>query len=287
MSINYQINNLFHILQFYNNHKLNINYIKTNSLYDLFINGLENYIFIDNNVISQKNISYGLTFINNIMIVANNIQMIQNMYSNKIIFIHDDLVNSLKKEDFFILFNSVKDYSIYSFVPNVVSDSMKYMQYGFQNNVTKSSKDRTIDILLLYQQQNKKQTETLFQSLKRTANKNVELVCIDHITSREMAISLLNNTKVCVDTNSYYNLLLASSCGCKCIGFNNYHDPEIVRSETNLENVVKASTIELSAYNDQYIDFAQKFIDVKYNYKNYIDNMESIINNHLSSEVLL
>ena len=286
MSINYQINNLFHTLQFYNNQKLNINYIKSESLYDLSIDQLENYIFIDHNTTAQKSISYGLTLINNIMSVANNIQMIQNMYSNKVIFIHNDLVNYLKKEDQFILFNSVKDYKIYSFVPNA-NPNIEHIQYGFEKNAKKYNQDRGIDVLLLYQQQNKNQTEILFRALKAAKYNNVEIVCSNHLTSYSMAIDLLNNAKVCIDTVSYYNLLLSVSCGCSAIGFNTTYDLDFILSQNSIEAIPKVVNSVLEKYNDQYIDSTQKYIDQKYNYTNYINNIETIINNNLNLEVSL
>jgi hypothetical protein len=119
MSINYQINNIFHIIQYQSSQSINVNYIKADSLYDLAINEIEHLNIFDHNVVDQKFISYGITFINDIMSIANNAQMVQKMYSNKIIFIHNGLINYLKKEDQFILFNSVKNYNIYSFVPDI------------------------------------------------------------------------------------------------------------------------------------------------------------------------
>lgn len=289
MSINYQINNIFHTIQYQTSKSVNINYIKAESFYDLAVNELENINIFDHNVVNKKFISYGLTFINNVMSIANNAQTVQEMYSNKIIFIHNSLINYLKKEDQFILFNSIKNYPVYSFVSDVknIAGSINYIKYGFEDNIKTSSADRNIDILLLYQQENKKQTEILFRSLKQISNKTVDIVCSNNITSNEVAINLFNNAKICIDTSSYYNLLMSASCGCIPIGFNLAYDKEIIKSEQNLEDMPKAALFLSDKHDDKYIQFAQNYIQSNYNYKNYIDNVWSIIDYHLNLEVTL
>lgn len=289
MSINYQINNILHIIQYQNSKSINVNYIKADSLYDLAINEIDNLNIFDNNIVDQKFISYGITFVNNIMSIANNSQMIQKMYSNKLIFVHNGLINHLKKEDQFILFNSVKNYKIYSFVPDVKNstDTINYIEYGFNDNIKTSSENRNVDILLLYQQENKKQTEILFKSLKQIPNKTVDIVCSNNITSNDMAINLFNNAKICIDTSCYYNLLMSASCGCIPIGFNLAYDKEIIKSEKNIEDIPKTALFLSDRHDDSYLRFAQNYMQTNYNYKKYVDNIWSITNYNLNLEVTL
>lgn len=285
MSINYQIHNIFHQIES-NNAKLIVNYAKSNSLYDLSLSNLDNYIFIDHKTIIENSITYGLTLISNLMLLANNAQTLKNMYSNKIIFMHDNVVTKLKKEDQYILLNSVKNYDIYSFLPDQYSSyNIKYLKYGFTNSAMRNSQDRPIDVLLLYNTE-KKQTETLFQIIKQIIPKT-DIACVKNITSNDMAIDLFNNTKVCIDLSSYYNLLMSVSCGCIGICPNQSYDPDFIFSTDSINSIINISPNIVKLHNDNYIQQTQKYISEHFSYTNYVDNISSIFNTHINTEVSL
>ena len=208
------------------------------------------------------------------------------MYSNKVIFIHDNIIGRLKKEDQYILLNSIKDYSIYSFVPEIYNCAeIKYIKYGFPNSAKKVSIDRSIDVLILYNTE-KKPAETLFQAIKQTIPKT-DIVCTKNIMSNDMAINLFNNTKLCIDMSSYYNLLMSVSCGCIGVTPNKSYDPDFIFSVDSINSIIKIAPDLVKLHNDQYIETTQKYISNNFSYTNYINNINFIFDTHINTEVLL
>jgi hypothetical protein len=284
MSLNYQINNILHNVRYQSKAiKSIIGYVPANTLYDKTLSNLDQYAFVDASVVTDKSMTYGLTVISNIMDIANNAKKYKNFYSNKLVFIHDKLISSLKKEDQYILLNSAKDYKILSFVPGI--NNIQHIKYGLNLNANKNHTDRSLDVLILYKN-DKRQAQALFNNLQKHVT-NIDIVSIDNIHGHDTVINLLNNTKICIDTTSYFNVLMSVSCGCIGITMQESYDKGFIFTIDNL-NLIPALTKDLlSTYNDNYISDTQKYIQSEYNYTTYLTNLTNMFDQHINMEVTL
>lgn len=282
----HQVQNLLHTISHHKGNKLVINTIFSNTLFDITLQELDNYIFIDHRTIKNKNLSYGVTLINNPIAFANDISYIKNMYSNKIVLMHENIFNGLKKEDQYLLFSSIKDYTIFSFIPNIPlqNNNINYIKYGFKSNTSQLTADRNTDVLMLYDS-DQKQAEILFQIIKKNIP-NSEIVNTKNIQSIDMMNSLFNNTKVCIDLSSYYNTLYAVSCGCFGITQSGSYDPNFIISINDMTNILPVLQQVLNAYNNDYIYGTQRYIESNYDYITYEANMKAIIEQISNSPII-
>lgn len=283
----HQVQNLLHTISHHKGNKLVINTVFSNSLFDITLQELDNYIFIDHRTINAKNLSYGVTVINNPIAFANDISYIKKMYSNKIVLMHENAFTGLKKEDQYLLFSAIKDYAIFSFVPNIPlqNNHINYIKYGFKSNISQLAADRNTDVLILYDN-DKKQAEILFQIIKKNIP-NSEIVHTKNIRSIDTIHNLFNNTKVCIDLSSYYNTLYAVSCGCFGITKSDSYDPSFIITINNIADVLPILQQVLNAYNNNYIYETQKYMELNYDYIAYESNMKAIIEQISNSTIIL
>jgi hypothetical protein len=286
MSMTHQVQNLLQIISHHQGNKLIVNTIFANSLFDITLQELDDYVFIDHKTIKSKDLSYGATLINNPIAFANDISYIKNMYSNKIVLMHENIFSGLKKEDQYLLFTSIKDYTIFSFIPNIPlqNNNVNYIKYGFKSNISQLAADRNTDVLVLYNN-DQRQAEMLFQMVKGVIP-NSEIVNIKNIQSIDMMNNLFNNTKVCIDLSSYYNTLYSVSCGCFGITKSESYDPNFITTIHDVTSLLPLLQQILSSYNDNYIYGAQKYIESNYDYATYESNMKAIIEQISNSAII-
>lgn len=286
MSMTHQVQNLLQTMSHLKGNKLVVNTIFANSLFNITLQELDDYIFIDHKTVKDKDLSYGAVIINNPIAFANDISYIKNMYSNKIVFIHENMFSDLKKEDQYLLFASIKDYTIFSFIPNIPlqNNNVNYIKYGLKPNVSQLTSERNTDVVILYDN-DQRQAEILFQIIKKTIP-NSEIVNAKNIQSVDMMNNLFNNAKVCIDLSSYYNTLYAVSCGCFGITKSKSYDPNFVMTIDDIIRIPPLLQQVLSSYNDDYIYGAQKYIESNYDYATYESNMKAIIE-QISNSVII
>lgn len=278
MSIDYQIYNIFHNILSHSSKKLVVNTVFSDSLFDISMGSIPNYIFVDHSTIKQKLISYGITVINNPLVCANNIKEIQQMYANKLILFHDNSFFSLKKEDQFILYNQIKNYHLLSFVPqndSFGSKQINRIKYGFVPSIINNASQRNINVLILYNQ-NKRQANILYELLKQTIPQ-VELCHIKNLKTIDAINSTFNNTKICIDLTSYYNMLHSVSCGCLGVTINESYDPDFIITVQNVNDMSNSIKELLNSYNDLYIDAAKTYIKTNYSYDNFTSSIDQIL----------
>ena len=212
---------------------------------------------------------------------------IKNMYSNKVIFFHENLFANLKKEDQYLLYNQIKNYPLFSFVPNIPIREINFIKYGIKPSASRSSSDRTIDILILYSSE-KKQEDMILNTIKRKFPQfNTEILNIANVVSIENCNSILNNTKVCIDLSSYYNVLYSVSCGCFGITNRTSYDPKFINTVDSMDNIFSILQTLLNDHNDDYIKDANKYIEMNYSYDMFESNLKSIITQFSNSTILL
>lgn len=277
MSINYQINNISHGLSVYKKFiNLNIYYNPINSLYNLSIQDIDGYNFIDETIINKYYIPYGITIINDpIKIIENN--NLYNNYSNKILFFHEDISSHFKKEDIYLINNNISRYKKYSFIPNIANkfSDVEIIKYGFEQNAQNMHKDRTNDVIILYSN-NSRQAETL-QHFIKSKYSNVGMLNTKEITDKSTIVSLLNTYKVCIDINNYYNVLLSVSCGCYGLGAGFPENNNFIHNIEDFNLINDIINKLLHEYNDSYINETQKYIIDNYSYETFKLNIKNII----------
>lgn len=282
MPINNQINNIFHSILHNQGHKMIVNTIQSNSLFDTVLDTLEDYIFVDHTTIQNTSLSYGSMIINNPMIIANNASYFKQTYCNKAIFLHSNLFNELKKEDQYLLYHSMKHYPIFSFIPNLPldSNSVNYIKYGIKTQISKLSNQRDTDILILYDT-DKKQAEILFRIIKNQFDK-VEMLHSKNLKQYDVIPNILNNAKLCIDLSCYYNILVSIGCGCFGITRKQSYDPNFIITINDLNDINNLIGHILNRYNDDYIRRAEEYIINTYNYLAFQNNIATVLK-HLSN----
>jgi hypothetical protein len=277
MSIDYQINNISHNLAVHKKlMNLNIYYNHINSLYNFSIQDIEGYNFIDENVIDKYNIPYGITVINEpIKIIEQN--TLYSNYSNKLLFFHGDISSNFKKEDIYLINNNISRYKKYSFIPNVANKfpEVEIIKYGFEPNAQNMYKDRNNDIIILYANDGR-QAETL-QHFIRSKHSNVRILNTKEINNKDTIISLLNTYKICIDINSYYNVLMSVSCGCYGLGAAFPENNSFVHNIQDFNLINDVIDKLLHDYNDAYINETQQYIIDNYDYETFKLKIKNII----------
>jgi hypothetical protein len=289
MSINYQIKNLIHTtLVNKKDINLNIEYYPSQSLYDLFISDIDQYHFLDPNIIKQYQIPYGLSIVSNPTDVAERLHSYKSSYSNKIIFVHHQPSPMFKKEDLYLINKEISKYKIYTFIPDMQNKfpTSEYIRYGFnESNCHSSTSDRDIDICIISTDDNK-QVNSL-KSFLTKKYKSVEVILTLKQKNMADVIKTLNKTKICIDMNTPYNNLLAISCGCVSITNSLISDGKFIYSIGNINDLYSVIDNINIKYNDEYINDSKSYINSNYNYNKYKQKMTSIIENNYKLPVVL
>lgn len=286
MSIKYQINNILHSIKYNKNGIANINYIPANCIYDNLIDSLISYSFINYRFIAEKNLPYSLTMVNDVhQIINTDNQMLKKMYSNKIIFFHENIFSGMKKEDQYLLYNTLKTYPIFSYIKNLPIPNVNYISYGIESKILKTkASEREIDIIVLYSK-NHKQSDMVFKTLSSRFN-NIRAIYANNLSITNLH-NTLNNAKICIDLSSYYNTLFSISCGCYGITNSISSDSGFISSVSNMDQVIEIIPKILKEYNDAYIESTQNYIESNYNYNNFINQIRTIIDTHINTSVIL
>lgn len=289
MSINYPISNIIHGILFNKGiGSLNIAYNSIGGLYDLAINDLNKYQFIsDDMLFDNKLINYGLSFINDPVNYSQNIEKYKKLYSNKILFMHNPVPNFFKKEDVFLMNSHLSNHTIYSFTnsqPEVLPNK-KYIKYGLKIRSTKASSDRSNNVAILYNAEEKQ--AKILHSVISSKFPNIELIDTKSIKDIVSIEEKLNNTKICIDTTDYYNVLFGVSCGCYGLTSVVNNDNTIISRIDNFENCLNIIEQILSSYSQDTIDKSQQYLEANYNYDSFVTIIDTIISNNYYISVQL
>jgi len=285
MSINYQVHNILHSIYSNQRNNLNIFYTYNFSLFDKIIIDIPGINFLHNGVFLNCPLSYALCVINDPIDFAQNINAYNNLYANKIIFFHEEPNASLKKEDLFLLKNSLSRFELFSFNKNYASwcnPNIRSLTYGIKPYTKQINKDK--DIILLYSNSHK-QTKLIYDNLKQIYP-NTKLLEINATQSYDDIIEIISEYKICIDLTSYYNILCAVSVGCYGItGQRGYKDEYInqIKDYQELIDIIKKILSQFESNTDS----MQKYIADNYSYEFFIENIKHIVTNYSKKAVIL
>lgn len=289
MSINYPINNILHSILFQKGiSNLNIAYNKSNSLYDLTIDELDRYEFIDDKVLSEdRPICYGLCFINDPIGFSQNLDKYKRIYANKVLFLHNAIPSFFKKEDIFLMNSHLNKYPAYTFtaITNDILPQKQYIKYGLKDRVRNKSSNRETNVIILYNSE-EKQARVLHGVISSKFS-NIEMLDTKSIKDISTITEKLNNTKICIDTTEYFNVLFGLSCGCYGLTSVVNEDSEFISRIDNFETCLNIIDKTLSSYNDKFIDDSINYVQENYNYDKYVATITNIILNNYYKSVNL
>jgi hypothetical protein len=256
---------------------INIGFTYSNTLFDNTIKYLlDNTInFIEYN---KNIISYQCIIINNPIDFSTKDP---DNSVNKILFFHDETILRMKKEDQYLLQEKLAKYKKYSFNKNICSlfSNIQYINYGFQNN---SSYDKDKDVLLIGG--NNQNIESLiFNQIKNKFpnSRNINLKEI-HETNIDLK-TVIEQYKICLCTNSRYSRLLAASCGCFVISFEEDNEIPYHLHLNSLESIIDNISNIITNYENmkhQQTIISEKICS-KYNYAQFNSQLKNIIKENL------
>jgi len=196
----------------------------------------------------------------------------------------------LKKEDQYLLFNYIKNYALFSFVPelSINSNNINYINYGFNNVPFNETKNRKIDALIVYRGSSRSAEILRTMILQQLPHIKVDILDYSILKSSQSIIETLSNTKVCIDLASYYNVLLSVSCGCYGITKTQYNaNNEFVQGVQDMGQISEiVNHIITNKYSDTYIESAQKYIEINYPYETFKSSIINIFQNLVNSAII-
>lgn len=287
MSVNYQIHNLFHQISFKKQyHKLNILYTYTNSLFDKAMAESDRFLYVGDSVFQRQPLSYGLCHINDPLDFAKNIEKYSRLYSNKIVFYHNNPPKDIKKEDLFLLNSTLEDFVSFSFSKHSHvwnNKNIQYIDYGIKT-INPPIEDKPGNILIL-DGQNNKQAKLLHDNLKQKYT-DTNLLKLDTSHTLDEILAEISRYKICIDIDSYYNVLCGVGVGCYGITARPSSDQEFIYTIADYNTMVETIDMLLSSYTNK-IESMRDYINHNYNYDKFIKKIEEINYNNYDKAVIL
>jgi hypothetical protein len=237
----------------------------------------EGLSIINENILDHYAINYGLCFINDPLMFSQNIEKYSRLYSNKIVFFHSAPPPTMKKEDLYILSQRLSGYKCIGLIRNSESwnqQNMEYMPYGIPIDKSIDIHEKEFDILIL-DLKNNKHNKILFDVLK-SKYRNMHIV--QSLPSNFIDITkMMSKYKICIDIDIYYNLLVAASVGCIGLTAQKSEDEDVISSMEDMDSIVRSVDKYLSTYEVSKTDFYQSYVSQKYNFINFKNNINTII----------
>lgn len=272
MLINKQIKNILYSYdRFKTKNTHNIFYNRASSLFDLaineFPNSMINIIDMAHNDNLMNKVCYSAIWINDILNYSQHIVQFAEFYTGQILCIHDPPTANFKKEDIAILKSNLNRYRFLSFCPIAnlwLLDRVIYKPYGvlpLTHHIEKSK-----DILIL-NFRHQKQVDMLYQYTKQ-AFPNTD-ICDQPIKDIESAQKLISKYRVCIDFDSYYNLIVANSCGTVGVGASYSVDENIYQVSGSQELFAALPNL----LNTKDYDTISQTTIKKYNWQKFCENV--------------
>lgn len=256
---------------------INVGFTYSNTLFDNTIKYLTDTSmnFIEDN---KDILSYQSIMINNP--IEFSIQEI-NRDLNKVLFFHDENILSMKKEDQYLFQEKTIKNKKYSFNKKICSlfSDVQHIDYGFQEN-SSDHKDKNV---LLIGNNNQNMESIIFDQINNKFP-NSRTIGLKDIHDMNIDIkSIIEQYKVCVCMSSKYNRLLAASCGCFVISFEEDHEIPYYLYLNSLESLINS----ISKIMIDYENIKHKHSEIshnicsKYSYSKFNSQLKDIIKENL------
>lgn len=255
-------------------HILNDN---SQSLFDSYLSNIENILtFPINN--ANEQISYDLVLSNNPIGFSSKISDFLSLHINSIIYFHSKCPNNFKKEDKFLLKNSVANcYKI--FANDVIMSSWGFeidnfcsiIPYGLQSKDRNFNKTRSVVVLNM---NNNPSVEMLFNHIKETFKDAIMVNSSYHYND---ILSHIAESAVCIEAESYYNIITAIAHGCSVISSADYVLEDGLLHIKSYDNILQDIHHALQSYDSAQILKYQQNILNKYSHANFLKSFNQKI----------
>lgn len=264
--------------------KHNIYYEPTHSLYDMLIMLSDDYYYHTDNSGSPIELSHYISYINNPIDFSRNVKP-STSNVHKILFFHTEPSTRIKKEDIFLINQSIGHYPCYSYINNNIGWGIKNIidiKYGVPINKKCEEISKTKDIVILNSPINSEENTRLFHSLKSQYS-SIDLITIQQNHTFDYYLDLISNYKLLIDMSSFFNCLCAMSVGCCAITSSNYNNDKYIYSVDSYDNLLNQIKNILSHPSN--VQDMIEHIDTNYNYGAFIESIYNINTKFLNKNI--
>lgn len=283
--LNNQIyNELSYIYRRDRSFSINTEYEFTDSIFDRVISSMEWLNIIDNKFLSLSKIPSNISIISSPLEFSQKKIAFENTLKKHILFFHIKPYNFIKKEDILILDNALKKHKKICFSEEILSWNLSnniFVNYGVPNIKVSSNNQKSILVLNLT---NNQQTVTVYNILK-SKFKDTDILYANDFSLEEL-YEIVSSYKICIDFDSYYNLIFAGSCGSYGIGVGKTFDPNIItiRESNDILGIVPKI---LENYSEETAKQIKNNTIEKYNFDKFNDTLNALIYNISLENVLV
>jgi hypothetical protein len=243
----------------YNSNSMHILTDWSNSLFDHYISNLDNLLaFPIDNKNYNSSISYDIICSNDPIRASSQNRDLSSLHVNTLLYFHTMCPNNFKKEDKFLLKNTINTcYKIFTnndcmktWGFDKTEDRCHILNYGISaSDIGDIQKTRTV-ILLNFN--NNPSINSLFRYVQNIFTDAIMLTSIRDTN----VINDLKQSVVCIETESYYNIIKAISCQCYVISALDYISEDGLFSIASYDLIIDEIKKMLSIYD---IETAKKY----------------------------
>lgn len=257
--------------------KIHILKDNSQSLFDGYLSDIDNILtFPINN--ENEYISYDLILSNNPIAFSAKVSSFLSLHINNIIYFHSKCPNNFKKEDKFLLKNSVANcYKIFSNEALMrswgfeIDDLCSIIPYGLKPKDQNLSKTRSVVVVNM---NNNPSVDMLFNHIKSTFK---DAIIVNSSYDYDSIVSHISESIVCIEAESYYNIITAIANGCSVISSIDYISEEGLLSIQSYDNILQEIYKALQSYNADHNLQNQKNILTKYSHSNFLTSFNQKI----------
>lgn len=270
------------------NKSINVLYHYHKSLFDIIFKTLDINIFNYDGVHSYY---YDVFISNNFLHHHNSTgEYSKNYHIKDLLLFHSPPPAAFKKEDIQLAYqNTAHTHTI--FFGQYLADSWrrtslpytKIIEYGIPDLSTTSERTKNI---LLFNFDNNPNTSLLHQHINKYLGGCDMLQDIPGNVSIQDIAGLLSQYRVCIDTTSIINSLLAASCGCYCITSLVMDNNPLLIHITDYNDIISIiKNLLASTISEQDRQYNAKQLINKYDYNTFKNEMLNIINHIKYKEI--
>lgn len=197
---------------------------KSFSLFDYYISNIDDILVFPTSTNNHDySVSYDILLSNNPIPFSSSIDTLVGLHINSVIYFHNICPNNFKKEDKFLLKNTINQ--AFKIFPNeYIMNSWSYtikdkdcivLPYGIKEPTQQISKTRSVVVL---NTNNNPSVNILYNHIRQVFK---DASIITDVTDTE-SHETIRQSAVCIEAESYYNIVYAIANGCYVLSGINY-----------------------------------------------------------------
>lgn len=247
------------------------------SLFDLYLSSLDNILTLPIREDSEY-ISCDLILSHHPISFSSKISSFSALHIQNILYFHSKCPDNFKKEDKFLLKNSINNsYKIFTDLSLMKSWGFEQdnlcvvLPYGVRSTENTVNKTRSVVVLNI---NNNPSVNMLFQHIK-TAFK--DSVMIDGSYDQSNIIKTIAESVVCIEAESYYNIIQSIANGCSVISSVDYILENGLYPIASYDNIIQDIYKVLQSYSIDKSEQNKRSILEKYSHHNFVESFTQIL----------